>query len=84
MFQPGDHGSTYSGTALATAAVSAVVDEMRRIDAPGLARKQGGQLTSLLEQIPQVSSVRGAGLRYPDMRHRRDWRNHQAASGVRR
>ena len=35
VFQPGDHGSTYSGTALATAAVSAVVDEMRRIDAPG-------------------------------------------------
>ena len=44
VFQPGDHGSTYSGTALATAAVSAVVDEMRRIDAPGLARKQGGRL----------------------------------------
>ena len=62
VFQPGDHGSTYSGTALATAAVSAVVDEMRRIDAPGLARKQGGRLTSLLEQIPQVTSVRGAGL----------------------
>jgi len=62
VFQPGDHGSTYSGTALATAAVSAVVDEMRRIDAPGLARKQGGRLTSLLEEIPQVASVRGAGL----------------------
>jgi predicted acetylornithine/succinylornithine family transaminase len=62
VFQPGDHGSTYSGTALATAAVSAVVDEMRRIDAPGLARKQGGRLTSLLEEIPQIASVRGAGL----------------------
>jgi acetylornithine/N-succinyldiaminopimelate aminotransferase len=62
VFQPGDHGSTYSGTALATAAVSAVVDEMRRIDAPGLARKQGGRLVSLLEDIPQVASVRGAGL----------------------
>ena len=62
VFQPGDHGSTYSGTALATAAVSAVIDEMRRIDAPGLARKQGGRFASLLEQIPQVQSVRGAGL----------------------
>ena len=30
VFEPGDHGSTYSGTALATAAVSAVIDEMRR------------------------------------------------------
>jgi acetylornithine/succinyldiaminopimelate/putrescine aminotransferase len=62
VFQPGDHGSTYSGTAIATAAVSAVVDEMRRIDAPGLASKQGATFTSLLEQIPRVLSVRGAGL----------------------
>ena len=30
VFQPGDHGSTYSGTAIATAAVSAV----DRRDAP--------------------------------------------------
>jgi acetylornithine/N-succinyldiaminopimelate aminotransferase len=62
VFQPGDHGSTYSGTAIATAAVSAVVDEMRRIDAPALARQQGATFTSLLEAIPQVESVRGAGL----------------------
>jgi acetylornithine aminotransferase len=47
---------------LATAAVVAVVDEMRRLDAPGLARKQGGRLRDLLEAIPQVESVRGAGL----------------------
>jgi predicted acetylornithine/succinylornithine family transaminase len=62
VFQPGDHGSTYSGTALATAAVSAVIDEMRRVDAPGLARKQGDRLRELLADIPQVASVRGAGL----------------------
>ncbi len=62
VFQPGDHGSTYSGTALATAAVSAVVDEMRRIDAPQLARTQGARFTAMLEHIPQVASVRGAGL----------------------
>jgi predicted acetylornithine/succinylornithine family transaminase len=62
VFQPGDHGSTYSGTALATAAVSAVVDEMRRIDAPGLARKQGERLATMLAELPQVESVRGAGL----------------------
>ena len=82
VFQPGDHGSTYSGTALATAAVSAVVDEMRRIDAPGLARKQGGRLTSLLEQIPQVTSVRGAGSaarRPTGRRHRRPDRVQGAA-----
>jgi acetylornithine/N-succinyldiaminopimelate aminotransferase len=62
VFQPGDHGSTYSGTAIATAAVSAVVDEMRRIDAPRLAAEQGSKLTELLAAIPQVTSVRGAGL----------------------
>lgn len=62
VFQPGDHGSTYSGTAIATAAVSAVVDEMRRLDAPARARQQGATFTALLEAIPQVESVRGAGL----------------------
>jgi acetylornithine/N-succinyldiaminopimelate aminotransferase len=62
VFRPGDHGSTYSGTAIATAAVSAVVDEMRRIDAPGLARARGAELTALLSAIRGVESVRGAGL----------------------
>jgi acetylornithine/N-succinyldiaminopimelate aminotransferase len=62
VFQPGDHGSTYSGTALATAAVSAVVDEMRRIDAPTLAAAKGARLGELLLALPQVVSVRGSGL----------------------
>ena len=62
VFEPGDHGSTYSGTAIATAAVSAVVDEMRRIDAPRLATEQGARLTAGLSELPQVVSVRGRGL----------------------
>ena len=62
VFQPGDHGSTYSGTALATAAVSAVIDEMRRIDAPRLANELGAVWTALMLAIPQVESVRGSGL----------------------
>ncbi len=62
VFQPGDHGSTYSGTALATAAVVAVIDEMRRIDAPRLAAEQGEKFTAMLLTIPQIDSVRGAGL----------------------
>lgn len=62
VFEPGDHGSTYSGTAIATAAVNAVVDEMRRIDAPALAVQQGARLTDALLALPQVESVRGAGL----------------------
>lgn len=62
VMKPGDHGSTYSGTALATAAVSAVISEMKRIDAAGLAVKQGARLKKGLESIPGVVSVRGAGL----------------------
>jgi acetylornithine/N-succinyldiaminopimelate aminotransferase len=62
VFAPGDHGSTYSGTALATAAVCAVIDEMRRIDAPRLAREKGELLTSRLRLLPAVKNVRGRGL----------------------
>ncbi|MFZ9482159.1 MAG: aspartate aminotransferase family protein [Ilumatobacteraceae bacterium] len=62
VFRPGDHGSTYSGTALATAVVSAVIDEMRRIDAPALARARGAELTAALRSVPGVASVRGEGL----------------------
>jgi len=62
VFQPGDHGSTYSGTALAGAVVSAVIDEMRRIDAPALAAERGTYLRRSLEALPGVASVRGWGL----------------------
>ncbi len=62
VFQPGDHGSTYSGTAIATAAVNAVIDEMRRIDAPRLARERGAELAALLGALRGVTEVRGAGL----------------------
>jgi acetylornithine/N-succinyldiaminopimelate aminotransferase len=61
-FQPGDHGSTYSGTAIATAVVRAVLAEMRRIDAPALAAERGAYLRARLEALPQVASVRGQGL----------------------
>ena len=62
LFHPGDHGSTYSGTAIATAAVNAVIDEMRRIDAPRLAREKGGVLVTRLAALPGVVKVRGQGL----------------------
>ena len=62
VFKPGDHGSTYSGTAIATAVVSAVIDEMQRIDAPRLARERGAQLTAGLRAIPGIREVRGSGL----------------------
>jgi predicted acetylornithine/succinylornithine family transaminase len=62
VFQPGDHGSTYSGTAIATAAVTAVIDEMQRLDAPRLARERGAELSAALRGLPGVVDVRGAGL----------------------
>ena len=62
VFQPGDHGSTYSGTAIATAVVSAVLREMRRIDAPSLAAARGADLSAKVAALPGVVGVRGAGL----------------------
>ncbi len=62
VFEPGDHGSTYSGTAIATAAVNAVIAEMRAIDAPALAARQGEKLAAAVADLPKVSSVRGRGL----------------------
>jgi acetylornithine/succinyldiaminopimelate/putrescine aminotransferase len=62
VFQPGDHGSTYSGTAIATAAVNAVIDEMQRIDAPVVARQQGRRIVEALRGVPGVADIRGRGL----------------------
>ena len=62
VFQPGDHGSTYSGTAIAGAAVSAVIAEMRRIDAPALAREKGEYFAQKLASVDGVKAVRGQGL----------------------
>lgn len=62
VFQPGDHGSTYSGTAIAGAAVNAVISEMRRLDAPAMARTKGDHLASALEGLDGVVAVRGQGL----------------------
>jgi len=61
-FRPGDHGSTYSGTALATAAVRAVIQRMRAIDAPTLAAERGAELSAAIGAVPGVRTVRGSGM----------------------
>lgn len=61
-FKPGDHATTYGGTPLATAAAKAVLTEMRRIDAPTLARTRAAELTAELLALPGVAAVRGLGL----------------------
>ena len=62
VFEPGDHGSTYSATAIAASAVNAVIATMREIDAPTLAAKRGERLAAGLRAIPGVADVRGRGL----------------------
>lgn len=62
VFQPGDHGSTFSGTAIATAAARATIQVMKEIDAPERARVQGEYLRASLQKIPAIVDVRGRGL----------------------
>lgn len=62
VFQPGDHGSTFSGTAIATAAARATIQVMKQIDAPELARRQGEYLRASLARIAAITDVRGKGL----------------------
>jgi len=61
-FKPGDHGSTYAGQPLAMAAARATLDTMIKMDAPSVVAARGALLTSLLEALPGVDSVRGRGL----------------------
>lgn len=61
-FVPGDHGSTYSGTALATAVVETVISEMKRLDAPALARAGESKIRALINGADGVVGVRGSGL----------------------
>ena len=61
VFRPGDHGSTYSGTALAGAVVTAVLDELAAIDAPRRAAHIGARLTAGLGALDAVRAVRGRG-----------------------
>ncbi|MEE9414795.1 MAG: acetylornithine/succinylornithine family transaminase [Acidimicrobiales bacterium] len=61
-FQPGDHGSTFAGQPLATAAALATLEVMQDIDAPEMARATGLILSAGLAKLPHVQSVRGLGL----------------------
>jgi acetylornithine aminotransferase/acetylornithine/N-succinyldiaminopimelate aminotransferase len=66
VFTPGDHGSTFGGNPLATAAGYAVVKHLLENDFPTRVRQVGGYLASKLEalrpRLPAVREVRGRGL----------------------
>jgi acetylornithine/N-succinyldiaminopimelate aminotransferase len=62
VFVPGDHGSTYSGQPLATAAARTVLAIMERDRLDERAERVGGQLRDQLAKLDEVASVRGAGL----------------------
>ena len=62
VFKPGDHGSTYSGTALATAAARATMQLMIDMNAPEVVMQKGAELTAKLQTIGGVINVRGRGL----------------------
>ena len=61
-FAPGDHGSTFGGQPLATAAARAVLAVMEAEDVPARATRSGAVLTEALGALPGVVSVRGLGL----------------------
>jgi len=61
-FQPGDHGTTFGGQPLASAAAEAVLGVMESERVPERAERAGDYLRKALLGLPQVVSVRGLGL----------------------
>jgi acetylornithine aminotransferase len=62
LFQPGDHGSTFGGNPVTTAAGLAAIEFMESKKILGKVEKQGAHLIQELALIPGVKEVRGAGL----------------------
>ena len=67
VLEPGDHGSTFGGNVLATAAANATVRYMLENDVPGHAKQVGAYFREALERFktehqPTVLDVRGMGL----------------------
>lgn len=62
LFQPGDHGSTFGGNPVATAAGLAVIETIEKKDLLARVGKIGVELMAEIAMIEGVKSVRGAGL----------------------
>ncbi|TDW28984.1 acetylornithine transaminase [Cryobacterium psychrophilum] len=64
LFQRGQHGSTFGGNPLVTAAANAVLDTIERDDLVSNAARRGEQLREIIAGLhsPLISGVRGQGL----------------------
>lgn len=62
LFQPGDHGSTFGGNPVATAAALAVIDTIEKKSLLKRVGEVGLELMADIALIEGVKSVRGAGL----------------------
>ena len=62
LFQPGDHGSTFGGNPVTTAAGLAAIKFMESQKLLKKVEKQGAYLMQELALIPGIAEVRGAGL----------------------
>jgi predicted acetylornithine/succinylornithine family transaminase len=62
VFAPGDHGSTFAGGAVVTAAAHAALDVLEDPDLQARVRVLGDRLRAALALVPGVREVRGAGL----------------------
>lgn len=62
LFQPGDHGSTFGGNPVTTAAALAVIKVIERENLMVAAVKHGNYLLEEIAQMQGVKEVRGAGL----------------------
>jgi predicted acetylornithine/succinylornithine family transaminase len=62
VFVPGDHGSTFAGGPLASAAANAALDVLDDEALLARVREHGERLRALLAELPGVVEVRGVGL----------------------
>jgi len=62
LFTAGQHGSTFGGNPLATAASNAVLGEIERAGLVDNAAVRGEQLRAAIADLPLVDEVRGRGL----------------------
>jgi acetylornithine/succinyldiaminopimelate/putrescine aminotransferase len=62
VLQPGDHGSTFAGGALVTAAAHAALDVLEDPALHARVRELGERLVARAGELPGVRAVRGRGL----------------------